>query len=88
MRAGEAEGEEAMAELKRYQMLIDGEWVDGEGAKTFESVNPATAAAWAEIPEASEADVDRWWRWEKRRTTPSSSRSGSNECCDRHMTRP
>ena len=31
-----------MSERKRYQMLIDGEWVDGEGGKTFESVNPAT----------------------------------------------
>jgi len=48
-----------MADLTRYQMLIDGEWVDGEGGKTFQSVNPATADAWAEIPEASEADVNR-----------------------------
>ena len=48
-----------MADLTRYQMLIDGEWVDGEGGKTFQSVNPATGAAWAEIPEASEADVNR-----------------------------
>ena len=38
-----------MAELKRYQMLIDGDWVDGEGGKSFESVNPATGAPWAEI---------------------------------------
>ncbi len=48
-----------MAEPKRYQMLIDGEWVDGEGGKTFASVNPATGETWAEIPEASEADVNR-----------------------------
>ena len=48
-----------MSERKRYQMLIDGEWVDGEGGKTFESVNPATGDVWAEIPEASEADVNR-----------------------------
>ncbi len=48
-----------MADLTRYQMLIDGEWVDGEGGKTFQSVNPATGVAWAEIPEASEADVSR-----------------------------
>jgi aldehyde dehydrogenase (NAD+) len=48
-----------MADLTRYQMLIDGEWVDGEGGKTFQSVNPATGTAWAEIPEASEADVNR-----------------------------
>ena len=49
-----------MSERKRYQMLIDGEWVERrEGGKTFESVNPATGAVWAEIPEASEADVNR-----------------------------
>ena len=48
-----------MAKLKRYKMYIDGQWVDAEGGKTFESVNPATGATWAEIPAASEADVDR-----------------------------
>jgi aldehyde dehydrogenase (NAD+) len=68
-----------MAELKRYQMLIDGKWVDAEDGKTFESVNPATEQPWAIIPEASAADVDRAVRaahrafeegpWSK--TTPS-----------------
>ena len=68
-----------MADLKRYQMLIDGKWVDAEGGKTFESVNPTTGQPWAVIPEASEADVDRAVRaahkafsegpWSK--TTPS-----------------
>ena len=48
-----------MAELTRYQMFIDGIWVDAEGGKTFESVNPATGEAWAEIPEATAGDVDR-----------------------------
>ncbi len=48
-----------MAEPTRYQMLIDGEWVDAEGGKTFASVNPATGEIWAEIPEAGEADVNR-----------------------------
>ena len=48
-----------MAELKHYQMLIDGEWTDAEGGKTFESINPTNGLPWAEIPEASEADVDR-----------------------------
>ncbi len=48
-----------MAELKHFRMLIDGQWVDAEDGKTFESVNPATGVAWAEIPEASEADVNR-----------------------------
>ena len=48
-----------MAGLKHYRMLIDGQWVDAEDGKTFKSVNPATGVAWAEIPEASEADVNR-----------------------------
>ncbi len=48
-----------MAELKHYQMLIDGKWIDAEGGKSFESVNPATGGAWATIPSASEADVNR-----------------------------
>lgn len=48
-----------MAQLKKYQMYIDGQCVDAEGGDTFESVNPATGEAWAEIPAASEADVDR-----------------------------
>ncbi len=48
-----------MSELKRYQMLIDGEWVDAGDGQTFESLNPATGAAWAEIPAATAEDVDR-----------------------------
>ena len=48
-----------MSELKHYQMLIDGQWVDSEDGKTFESVNPANGQAWATIPEATAADVDR-----------------------------
>ena len=34
--------------MAKKAQIIGGEWVDGEGAKTFESVNPATGAAWAE----------------------------------------
>ena len=48
-----------MAELTRYQMYINGEWVDAENGATFTSVNPATGQTWAEVPEASEADIDR-----------------------------
>ncbi|MDH3672939.1 MAG: aldehyde dehydrogenase [Gammaproteobacteria bacterium] len=48
-----------MTELKRYQMFIDGKWVDSESGKTFESINPATGDAWALIPEATAGDVDR-----------------------------
>ncbi len=48
-----------MAELRRFQMLIDGKLVDAEGGKCFPSLNPATGQPWALMPEASEADVDR-----------------------------
>ena len=48
-----------MAELKRYRMLIDGEWVDAADGATFESVNPTTGEAWAAIPAATAEDVDR-----------------------------
>jgi len=48
-----------MTGLKRYQMLIDGEWVEAEDGKTFESLNPSTGDAWATIPEATAGDVDR-----------------------------
>ena len=48
-----------MSDLKRYRMLIDGQWVEAEDGRTFESINPATEEAWATIPEASAGDVDR-----------------------------
>ncbi len=48
-----------MTSLTRYQMYIDGEWVDAQDGKTFESLNPATGEMWAEIPEATAGDVDR-----------------------------
>ncbi len=40
-------------------MYVDGTWVDAEDGKTFDSLNPATGQAWASIPAASEADVDK-----------------------------
>ena len=48
-----------MGDLERYQMLIDGEWVDAEDGRTFESLNPANGEPWAVIPEATASDVDR-----------------------------
>jgi len=45
--------------MKRYQMLIGGEWVDAEGGETFESENPFLGAAWALVPKATPANVDR-----------------------------
>ena len=48
-----------MTGLQRYQMLIDGKWVDAGDGGTFESFNPATGEPWAWIPEATAGDVDR-----------------------------
>ena len=48
-----------MTALTHYQMLIDGAWVDAEDGQVFDSINPATGEVWAQIPEATAADVDR-----------------------------
>ncbi|MBM3582877.1 MAG: aldehyde dehydrogenase [Alphaproteobacteria bacterium] len=48
-----------MGALKRYQMFIDGAWHDAADGATFPSVNPTTGVAWADIPAATAADVDR-----------------------------
>jgi len=43
--------------LTRFQQYIDGRFEDGQ--RTFESIDPATEATWAEIPAANADDVDR-----------------------------
>jgi len=48
-----------MAKLKEYKMFINGEWVDSENKKTFETVNPENNEPWAIVPEASAKDVDK-----------------------------
>ena len=48
-----------MTTLQRYQMFIDGKWVDAADGRTFTSMNPTTGDDWSEIPEATAADVNR-----------------------------
>ena len=48
-----------MTDIRTYQMLIDGEWVDASDAVSFDSVNPTTGEVWCRVPEATEADVNR-----------------------------
>ena len=48
-----------MPELKRYKMFINGEWVNSDTEKTFETLNPENNKPWAAVPEASASDVDR-----------------------------
>jgi acyl-CoA reductase-like NAD-dependent aldehyde dehydrogenase len=44
---------------RKYQLFIDGKWVDAESGKTFATPNPATGATLAEVAEADKADVDK-----------------------------
>jgi aldehyde dehydrogenase (NAD+) len=48
---------ETKVKIEAGRLLIDGQWV--EGAKKFETINPATEEVLAQIVEASAADVDR-----------------------------
>jgi acyl-CoA reductase-like NAD-dependent aldehyde dehydrogenase len=45
--------------LTRYRMLIAGRWEDAAEGRTLETVDPATGAPWALLPEAGADDVDR-----------------------------
>ncbi len=47
------------ATAKRYQLLIDGQWVEAESGQTFTTPNPATGQPLAEVAEADAADVDK-----------------------------
>ncbi|MFN2453037.1 MAG: aldehyde dehydrogenase family protein [Pyrinomonadaceae bacterium] len=44
---------------RRYQLLIDGKWVDAESGKTFETPNPATGQTLAEVAEGDAADIEK-----------------------------
>ena len=48
-----------MAELQKFDMLIDGQWVGASNGARFDSIDPASGIAWASIPEATADDVDR-----------------------------
>lgn len=43
--------------MQRFQLYINGQFEDGGGR--FSSIDPATGEAWADMPEAREAEVDR-----------------------------
>jgi betaine-aldehyde dehydrogenase len=44
---------------RKYQLFIDGKWVDAESGKTFATPNPATGATLAEVAEGDSADIDK-----------------------------
>ncbi|HEX6649967.1 MAG TPA: aldehyde dehydrogenase family protein, partial [Pyrinomonadaceae bacterium] len=44
---------------RKYQLFIDGQWVDSASGKTFSTPNPATGETLAEVAEADKADIDK-----------------------------
>ena len=44
---------------KRYQQFINNEWVDAQSGEWFDSLDPFSGKAWAQVPLANEQDVDR-----------------------------
>jgi aldehyde dehydrogenase (NAD+) len=44
--------------IKDYRCFIGGEWVAAQSGETFESFDPFTAKAWAQIPKCDARDVD------------------------------
>jgi acyl-CoA reductase-like NAD-dependent aldehyde dehydrogenase len=47
------------AQLPRYQLLIDGEWVDPSSGEWFDTVEPFSGEVWAQIPRGTAQDADR-----------------------------
>lgn len=48
-----------MTDRPHFQLLIDGEWVEGSTGQVLDSQNPATGQAWASFACASPDDVNR-----------------------------
>src|ERR1700712_2968581 len=46
-------------QLERYRLFIDGEWVDPASGEWFESIEPYSGLAWAEIPRGNAEDAAR-----------------------------
>ncbi len=44
---------------RKYQLFIDGQWIDAESGKTFTTPNPATGETLAEVAEADKADIEK-----------------------------
>src|SRR6185312_2975450 len=47
------------ADVKTYQMFINGEWVTSKSAKTFPVYDPTTEEVIAQVPDANADDVNR-----------------------------
>src|SRR5215213_3363637 len=44
---------------RKYQLFINGQWVDAASGKTFTTPNPATGQTLAEVAEADKEDIDK-----------------------------
>jgi acyl-CoA reductase-like NAD-dependent aldehyde dehydrogenase len=44
--------------MQRYQMYIDGRYVDASSGQVFVSENPYTGEPWAEMPRGNQADIE------------------------------
>ncbi len=49
---------EIKIQMKRYQLFIDGRYVDPVKFEWFDTVNPYTGDVWARIPRGTKEDVD------------------------------
>jgi acyl-CoA reductase-like NAD-dependent aldehyde dehydrogenase len=47
------------SQSRKYQLLIDGKWVDAQSGKTFTTPNPSTGETLAEVAEGDKADIDK-----------------------------
>src|SRR5690242_6472028 len=45
--------------LRRHEMFIGGEWMEGSGSDSQEIVNPATGKVIAHVPKGTQGDVDK-----------------------------
>ena len=45
--------------MQRFQMYIDGKFVDSSSGRWFETFNPYTGAPWAEVAQGDASDADR-----------------------------
>jgi len=57
--------------MQRYQLYIEGRYVDPAGAKWLDTYNPYTGEPWAQVPQGDREDVDRAVRAAHRALTES-----------------
>src|SRR5215470_17763291 len=50
---------DSTADLRRYDLFIDGKFVPAESGKTFTSTNPANGEVVCEVAEGDKADIDK-----------------------------